>query len=167
MTDEPMEGDTQEPGRLRDMYEQAARERAEVQAELDKLRSRELFRDAGFDLNSVQHQAFQRGYTGDLTSEAVTQYANDLGIRNPPVAAPQEEKPPAPPPRDEQEALQRIAQAAMEANVIAPQPDAEDRIRKDMEAAFKRGAPKQELDRLSEELTRSRGFRTAGDWEYR
>ena len=162
---EPMEVDPQEPGRLRDMYEQAARERAEAQAELAKLKSRELFRDAGFDLNSRQHQAFLRGYDGDLTAEAVTQYADELGLHQPP-AEPKETAPTGPP-RDEQDALERIANAAMEANVIPPQPDERERLRREMEDRARHGATKQELDNMSEQFTRAGGYRTLGDWEHR
>lgn len=160
MTDEPM--DTEEPGRLRQMYEEAARDRAAAQAELARLQSRELFREAGFDLSSAQHKAFLKGYDGELTPEAVNAYADELGIN---TVAPVDDKPIAPP-RDETQAIQRIAQAAMEASILPTEPDAAARITQEMaNAARGNHATKQELDRLSEQLTRARGFRTLSDMQ--
>ncbi len=152
------QNDDQEPGRLRQMYEEAQARAAAADSELAQLRAREAFRDAGLDLANKQHAAFVKAYDGEITTEAVRNYVNDLGINETPP------EPPAPPvPQDEQDTLVRIAEAARDQGGPPPQPDRRAQLAVEMEAAANRRAPKSELDRLSEEYSRAGGYRVSTD----
>jgi hypothetical protein len=150
MTDDPTLDNEDSPGRLRQMYEDAARERAALAEQLSALQRKDVFRDAGLDLSNRQHQAFAKAYDGDLTTEAVQGYVADLGI----TAAP--EVPSTPP--DEAAAHQRMAQAAAGDGTPPPAVDharlAELRTLMDQASRNRQMA---ELDRLTQEYAVASG----------
>lgn len=158
MPDDPNENQD-DPGRLRQMMEDANARAATAEAELAQTRSREMFRDAGLDPTKPLHAAAMRGYDGDLDPTAVQAYVADLGITE--AATP----PPPPVPvvgEDEQAANIRIANAAMGGGNPPPAPDRREQLRKDLETASRKGNIA-EMDRLSQEFSRAGGFRVKDD----
>lgn len=143
---------------LRAKLDEESRARIEAQNELAELKRREVFRDAGLDPSKKLHQAVIRGYDGEVTAEAVKSYVSDLDI-----AAPSEA--PAPPPTapDDQAALVRIAEAAMGDGRPPPSPDRREELRKEIDAAAKRGARKNEMDALLIQYSQAGGYQTAWD----
>lgn len=157
MTDD--QNDDQEPGRLRQMYEESARRAAEAEARAEAVERREMFRDAGLDLANKQHAAFAKAYDGTLDQEAVRSYVTDLGVGQP-TPQPPVETPVVP--QSEQEALVRIAEAARDQGGPPPQPDRRAQIAEQM-ANLPRNASPAEYDRLAVEYTRAGGNRSTQD----
>lgn len=160
-TDDPtLDDDDQEPSALRARLAEEARARAEAQAELAALRTKDLFRDAGIDPSKPLHAAAMRGYEGELTGDAVRSYVAELGITA---------EAPAPPPQnpasaDEQAALERMAAAGAGDGVPPPEPDRREQLRKQLAEASMRGDI-QEMNRLSEEFSRAGGFKVKSDYQ--
>ncbi len=159
-TDDLNDDQVNEPGRLRQMYEETARQAAEANARAEAAERREMFRDAGLDLTNRQHQAFVKAYEGDLDPEAVRSYVNDLGVT--------EQAPPPPPPpattasNDEQAALVRIAEAARD-GAPPPSPDREAQAERELDEAIRLKRSPAEIDRLSIAYARARGGVTSQD----
>jgi hypothetical protein len=155
--------DMDDPGRLRQMYEELLKERSETQAALAGFQRRDAFRDAGLDLANPLHMAVAKSYDGDLEPQAVGEYVKSLGVIQPVQA---EATPPQNPvPQNEADALVRIAEAAMGGGERTPEPDREAEIKERLEKAYRHKATSQEIDALTEELTRARGFQTKTDAE--
>ncbi len=156
--------DSQEPSRLRELLENEAALRQHAETELADLRRQAAFRDAGLDPQNKLHQVAMKGYDGDLTSEAVNSWVDDLGLKTPAVAPLPETPPPLPPPvpLGQQEALTRIAEAARDSMTTDIAPDQEKRIRDEMAQAARK-LDNTRLDQLAEELTRTRGYQSLND----
>lgn len=161
-TDDPtQDDDDQEPSALRARLAEEARARAEAQAELAALRTKDLFRDAGIDPSKPLHAAAMRGYEGELTGDAVRSYVAELGITADSAPAPAPQNPAS---ADEQAALERMAQAGAGDGTPPPTPDERERLQKAMAEASMRGNI-QEMDRLSEEFSRAGGFKVKSDFQ--
>jgi hypothetical protein len=156
MPDDQIENQ-EDPGRLRQLVDEANARAAQAEADATQLRSREMFRDAGLDPSKPLHAAAMRGYDGTLDPDAVTEYVKGLGITE---TAP----PPAPVASQEEiDANNRMAQAAMGHGGPPPSPDRREQIAAQMADAHRRKLPKSEMDRLSEEYSRAGGFRVKVD----
>ena len=154
----PEDFDPQEPdpGHLRQMYEESAARATAAEQELAQLRAESMFRNAGLDPANNLHSAVMRGYTGEMTAEAIGTYVSET---LPPPPAPPEPQAP----RDDPAALQRMAEAARDSQVVNPaNPDRTREIRAEMEKAYRKG-DFTNLDRLSIELSRANGFQTKWD----
>lgn len=149
MPDDPNETDDS-PGRLRRMYEEEATARAASDGRVAELERRDAFRDAGLDLKQPLHKMAADSYKGELESEKVTEYITSLGLN-------QKADPPAPN-TDPAEAatLERIANAGRGDGEPAATPDRIAQLKRDMEAAGRRGNIA-ELDRIATELAEAQG----------
>jgi len=88
--DDDDEGETEpEPNLVKQLRNQLkdankrAKEVDDARAENSKLKREFAIRDAGLSLNERQREAFEKSYSGDLSSEAVRSYAVDLGWAQP------------------------------------------------------------------------------------
>lgn len=69
------------PNWRRDL-EARASEGDEAKKELQQLKRKEVFRDAGLDTSNKMTEYFMKGYEGDLSVEAIQAEANDAGLSN-------------------------------------------------------------------------------------
>lgn len=164
MTSTDLNDDAQDPGRLRQIIEEANARAAAAEARAAELASREMFRDAGLDLTNKQHAAFVKAYDGTADPDAVRAYVTDLGIDQQASTPP---PPPPPPPQgasaDEAAALVRIAEAARDGGgAPPPAPDRRAQLETQMEEAYRRGATIQEIDALSVEYAKAGEFPVKG-----
>ena len=67
------------PNWRRDL-EARASEGDEAKKELQQLKRKEVFRDAGLDPSNKMTEYFMKGYEGDLSVEAIQAEANDAGL---------------------------------------------------------------------------------------
>lgn len=152
--------DEPDPGRLRQMMEEANRRAADAEARASAAERKDLFRDAGLDLANKQHAAFAKAYDGDSDPDAIRTYVTELGITEP--APPQE--PPAP--GADEAGLIRIAEAARDSGAPPPTPNRREQAIKDFEAAArKKTSTKSEMERLAREVSRAGGFAVKEDYE--
>lgn len=107
------------PTGLRAFAERSAQEATEARRELDDLRRREAFRDAGLDPTNAAHAAMIRGYDGELTE--VKSWVDGLGLNQAPA--------PPPVPDPEREALERIGGIQSGDGGANPNPEADGNAR--------------------------------------
>lgn len=142
----------QEPGRLRQMLEEANARAAAAEQKASDMSSREMFRDAGLDLANKQHAAFAKAYDGAPDPEAVKAYVTDLGItREPPAPTPTD-------PVDGREAQERIAAAAAGDGTPPPTPDRRQELGEELARMSRnKNTPKAEIERVAREFSRAGG----------
>ena len=152
--------DQSDPGRLRQMMEEANARAAAAESQLAETRSREMFRDAGLDPAKPLHAAAMRGYDGDPDPEAVRTYVTSLGLTEP---AP----PPAPVASEtDQAALIRIAEAARDGGAPTPTPDRRAQLQQELTAKVNtRNPSKAEVEHLARELSRAGGYPVVEDYQ--
>lgn len=159
MTTDDQNDDQTDPGRLRQIVDEANARAAAAEARAAQVEAREMFRDAGLDLANKQHQAFAKAYDGEANVEAVRSYVSDLGITEQAAPTP---APADPAGTDEQAALVRMAEAARD-GAPAPSPDRREQAGRDLDAAMARRAPPQEIARLQQNFSRAGGFPVVDD----
>ncbi len=149
MTQNDPDDTDQEPGRLRQMYEEAAKRDAASSARVAELERREAFRDAGLDLTNPLHVVVAESYKGELTSEKVKEHVDSLGLKARTADTP-------PPEIPERAAMERMASASAGDGGPATEPDRVAALTAQMADAARRNNM-QELDRISVELARATG----------
>lgn len=157
MTDD--QNDDQEPGRLRQIVEEANARAAAAESERDALKAKDVFRDAGVDPSNPLHAAVMKGYDGAMEPEAVKAFVSTVGLTQPPPQ-PQVEAPGVP--QSEQDGLVRIAEAARDQGGPPPSPDRRAQLAQEMANLPKTASPA-EYDRLAVEYTRAGGNRSTQD----
>lgn len=150
---DPETTDQDNPGRLRQMYEEASRANAEATARVAELERREAFRDAGLDLNNPLHRVVAEGYKGELETDKVTEYVGSLNL--PTVEPPTPSEPDIP----ERAAMERMAQASQGDGGPTSEPDRVATLKEELrrEAAKTGGGNIQQLDRIARELDTAQG----------
>lgn len=128
------------PRALRDAAErgkQAARER-------DELVRKVAFLEAGIDTKTPIGQMFSKAYDGELTAEAITNAAKEVGV----LKAETEEQPPPGPAITENERQQSQERMAISGDSQAPGPDPEPDPRvqgmKEFREAIANGQPRED-----------------------
>ena len=67
------------PNWRRELEAKAART-TELEAQIEQMQRKEVFRDAGLDPSNKMTEYFMKGYEGDLSVEAIQSEANDAGL---------------------------------------------------------------------------------------
>lgn len=127
MTSDDLEN-PDDPKGLREAVERSNREAAEAKAELDSLKRKDAFRDAGLNPTDPLHAAVIGGYQGDL--DGVKDFVTGLGLDRKPE--------PQTVPDEERQAMERISgYTAGDGGGQAGDPDAEGNAR--LKAVVDRG----------------------------
>jgi hypothetical protein len=125
------QNDQQDPGRLRQLIEEANARAAKAEADAAALKAKDVFRDAGLDPNKPLHQAVMKGYDGEMDTAAVKAYVADLGMNDNTPSPP----PPQAPAMDPAEvaALNAMDDAQRGSGAPALEPDQREKLRQELE----------------------------------